>query len=310
MDTTSTPEAAHLRIPCTVGMLAWNSGETLARTLENVCDFAEVIIADGGSTDNTLAIAGKYGARVIPQTNPGHAITDFSKERNLLLDAATQPWFLWLDSDELITDELREEIRRVTMEVSPSPGTTGEASRLFAHPPLPRGGVGVGWQGPPHLAYNIRIERCDPVTFEPFIDLRPNYQMRFFSTSIGGRYVNAVHEHVAFDRTKYSVGVLKGAWLVPLKRLKFASYKAEVDKRFPLLVRSKPPHTLGAYLMKGLVRPLIASVKILLRVLILRVLHPFGNVIPFVIERGRLYTQWVIMRESWKTYRSLAVERR
>lgn len=255
-------------------MLAWNSGDTLARTLENVRDFAEVVIADGGSTDDTLAIAGKYGARVIPQTNLGHPITDFSKERNLLLDATTQPWFLWLDSDELLTDELREEIRVVCADPAPL-----------------------------HLAYALRIARCHPKTLEPFIELRPNYQMRFFSTSIGGRYVNKVHEHVAFDRARYPVGRLRGAWLVPLKRLEFASYKAEVDKRFPLLVSEKPPRTFATYVNKGLVRPLIACVKILLRTLLLRLLHPFGNVIPFVVERGRLYTQWVIMRESWRAYR-------
>lgn len=261
-------------IPCTVGMLAWNSARTLECTLQNVSDFVEVIIADGGSTDDTLAIATKYGARVIPQTNPGHPITDFSKERNLLLDATTQPWFLWLDSDETITDELREEIRAVCAEPTPK-----------------------------YLAYNIRIDRCNPTTFEPFVELRPNYQMRFFSTSIGGRYVNKVHEHITFDRAKYPVGTLKGAWRVPLMRMDFASYKREVDKRFPVLVREKPPRTFGGFVRKGIARPLVASIKILMRAILLRMMHPFGHVVPWVVERGRLYTQWVIARESWRVYR-------
>ncbi len=261
------------KIPCTVGMLAWNVGGTLERALENVRDFAEVVIADGGSTDDTLAIAARYGARVIAQSNPGHPIEDFSRERNSILDAATQPWFLWLDPDELISHELREEIRAICAQHAPA-----------------------------HFAYNLRIERVDPVTLEPYLDLHANYQMRFFHRKIEGRYRNRVHEQVAFDRVRFPVGTLKGAWYVPLSRLDLASYKATVDERFPALVRDKPAGTFGQYLKKGVVRPLSASLKIAVRVILLRVMHPGGHVVPWVVERGRLYTQWVVAREYARTY--------
>ena len=103
-----------MKIPATIGILTYNSEKNLARALASVKDFAEVIIADGGSTDATLAIAREHGARVISQSNPGHPISDFAQERNLTLAAATQPWFFYLDSDEIMSPELVEYIRTIT----------------------------------------------------------------------------------------------------------------------------------------------------------------------------------------------------
>ena len=54
-------------IHATVGILTFNSAQTLERALESVKDLAEIIICDGGSTDATREIALKYGARIIDQ---------------------------------------------------------------------------------------------------------------------------------------------------------------------------------------------------------------------------------------------------
>ncbi|MBI2603994.1 MAG: glycosyltransferase, partial [Candidatus Harrisonbacteria bacterium] len=55
------------KIPCSVGVLTLNSAKTLARCLESFKDFAEIIVCDGNSTDDTVAIAKKYGAKVVKQ---------------------------------------------------------------------------------------------------------------------------------------------------------------------------------------------------------------------------------------------------
>lgn len=265
-------------------------GAVLPRALESVKDFAEVIIADGGSTDDTREVAERYGARVIAQSNPGQPVTDFSLERNRILDVATQPWFFWLDSDEFISDELHDEIAAVV----------GSSPHSHTHGPH------RSWpaKGDSHTcdAYRIRIERCDPDTLKPYIDLKPNYQVRLVRTDIGARYVNKIHEHIHMDKAKYSVGTLKGAWYVPLDKLAFTDHKRAVDARFPALVREKPPHTLGQYFRKGILRPLTAVAKIVTRAVLLRVLHPFGHVVPLSLERNRIHTQWVIARESLKAF--------
>ncbi|MCR4322902.1 MAG: glycosyltransferase [Candidatus Azambacteria bacterium] len=111
-----------ITIPCTVGVLTKNSGATLARALESVKHFSDIVICDGGSSDNTLDIAKRYGARIIEQDkkflDPQGRIADFAAVRNQTLDAAKEQWFLFLDSDEYISKELESEIRRITLERS------------------------------------------------------------------------------------------------------------------------------------------------------------------------------------------------
>ena len=105
------------KIPCTVAVLTHNSERTLARALESVKDFAELIVCDGASTDRTLDIARAYGARIIPQDTAFQdregRISDFGSVRNQTLKTSTQDWFFFLDSDEALTSELVAEIRLI-----------------------------------------------------------------------------------------------------------------------------------------------------------------------------------------------------
>jgi glycosyltransferase involved in cell wall biosynthesis len=66
----------------------------------------EVLVADSGSTDGTLGIAGQLGCRVIEREY--RTSGDF---KNWAIPQAAHDWVLILDSDERITSELAEEIR-------------------------------------------------------------------------------------------------------------------------------------------------------------------------------------------------------
>ena len=84
-------------------LIAANEEADLPGYLENTVDFRdECILIDGGSTDNTLAIAQKAGCKVIvrPWDN------DFAAARNMALENATGDWALVMDADErLLTPE-------------------------------------------------------------------------------------------------------------------------------------------------------------------------------------------------------------
>jgi len=105
------------KIPCSVGILTFNNEKTIRRALESVKDFEEIIICDGGSTDDTLNIVRSYNAHVIKQDSnfldEDGRIADFSAIRNQMFNTAKLPWFAYLDSDEYFSVELSDEIRKV-----------------------------------------------------------------------------------------------------------------------------------------------------------------------------------------------------
>ena len=104
-------------IKCSVCILTFNSGRTLEKCLDSVKDFSDIIILDGGSADDTLEIAKKYGARIFPQQEgQTGVIEDYTSVREKLFFYAKEDWRLWLDSDEWLSEEMRREVARITTE--------------------------------------------------------------------------------------------------------------------------------------------------------------------------------------------------
>jgi len=87
-----------------------NEENNIARCLESVKSIAdEIIVVDEYSTDKTVEIAKKYGAKVFLE--PHHDIFHITKQ--ISLDKAKGDWILQLDADETITTELSNEIKTV-----------------------------------------------------------------------------------------------------------------------------------------------------------------------------------------------------
>lgn len=192
-----------MKIPATIGMLAYNSEKNLSRALASVKDFAEIIVADGGSTDATVEIARAAGARVISQSNSGHAITDFARERNLMLAAATQPWFYHLDSDEIMSSELVEHIRVVA-------------------------------SAPPHRydAYRVRYQKTNADASKIYRTYNEYYQIRLVRTDIDAHFERPVHERIIVPPS-ISVGQTEAPWYVPLdaEYLSFRAFASRAWRR-------------------------------------------------------------------------------
>lgn len=97
----------------TVTILSKNCGETLAATLEALKGFSEVILLDTGSTDNTLEVAARY-----PNVKIHHTpFIGFGPLHNLATDLASNDWILSVDSDEVLTPELAQEIQTLPLDL-------------------------------------------------------------------------------------------------------------------------------------------------------------------------------------------------
>lgn len=94
-------------------ILTQNSSKTLRSTLESVSFCDEMLVIDDHSTDTTLTIAKATRATVYTRKLDG----DFAAQRNFGITKAAYEWVLFVDSDEVVSDELREEILQAVRSV-------------------------------------------------------------------------------------------------------------------------------------------------------------------------------------------------
>jgi glycosyltransferase involved in cell wall biosynthesis len=93
--------------PLTVVIPTLNEGWQIAECVKQLAWAGEVIVADGGSTDDTVARARGAGAVVLEV--PGVTIAG---QRNFAIARAAHPWVFALDADERIGPTLAAEVSR------------------------------------------------------------------------------------------------------------------------------------------------------------------------------------------------------
>ena len=96
------------RQPLSVIIVALNAAHQISACLESVAFADEVVVVDSGSTDATVEIARKHGARVIHQAWLG-----FGPQKQFAVTQASHDWVLCLDCDERVSGGLRQDIESV-----------------------------------------------------------------------------------------------------------------------------------------------------------------------------------------------------
>ena len=171
-------------IPCSVSVITLNSAEGLPACLESLKDFEEIIVCDGNSTDKTREIAESYGARVIRQYDTDEpetrCVMDKAAVRQRAMDCSSMPWRFFMDSDDTLSPEAVEEIRRITSAKAPAQFVWRMPTRIF-----------IDGKEVKHEA-----------TY-------PSFQTRLVHESVGARFKNPVHDRLAWDEAKYPAGTLK-----------------------------------------------------------------------------------------------------
>lgn len=142
----------------------------------------EIVIVDTGSTDRTVDIAIKAGAKVLH-----HSWDDnFSVPRNMGLEAASGDWILYIDADERLTTPAK---RSIGASIA---GADASAARLLLQPRIG------------YTCYSeLRLFRNDPrIRFEGIIHERITESLRRVCRHDGTIVASAHHlrlEHIGYE---------------------------------------------------------------------------------------------------------------
>lgn len=156
-------------------ILTYNSEKHLKKVLES-CTFAdEVLLLDSGSSDESLEIAKQFSnVKILQEKWQG-----FGKMKKLAVTLAKNSWIFSLDSDEVITEELRKELEEVL-------------------------------ENPKFKVYRVARLNFFFGKAVKRLGLYPDYSLRFFNKNYANFNEKEVHESL---ESKEKIGTLKNHFL-------------------------------------------------------------------------------------------------
>ena len=102
-----------MRKTLSVVLATYNEERNLEACLNSLKEIAdEIVIVDGTSSDKTVEIAKKFGAKIKITTNK----PNFHINKQMAIDMASKDWILQMDADEHISPELKDEIKGILEE--------------------------------------------------------------------------------------------------------------------------------------------------------------------------------------------------
>jgi glycosyltransferase involved in cell wall biosynthesis len=134
-------------------IITLNEAANLPRTLESIRGLGEIVVVDSGSTDGTLEIAERAGARVFSEAWKG-----FGAQKNSAIAEATGEWILSLDADEEVSPALAKEIAALLADEPKCAAYQIKRLNHFLGSPLRHGGY---WPDP-----KLRLFRRGAASFE------------------------------------------------------------------------------------------------------------------------------------------------
>ncbi len=89
-------------------IITYNEERNIARALESLRCCDEIVVVDSGSSDRTVELATKLGARVLDMAWRGYA-----GQKNYASECCQNDWILSLDADEAVSEALEAEIWQI-----------------------------------------------------------------------------------------------------------------------------------------------------------------------------------------------------
>ncbi len=134
----SSHQHVSLSRPClSVALITLNEERRLEACLKSVGFADEIVVCDTGSTDNTVGLAKKLGAKVVQIPFEG-----FGKAKQVSLEQTSGEWILSLDADEIVSRKLAESILQAVQTPGEADGFILTRRAWFLGKPVRHGGWG------------------------------------------------------------------------------------------------------------------------------------------------------------------------
>jgi len=190
-------------------MVVKNEEELLPDSLKGVSELAdEIVVVDTGSSDRTVEIAKRFGAKVAQ--HPWN--DDFSEVRNASLQLATGDWIMILDADERVH---YRDFRSIQLTI--------ESRKADAYRMLTRNYANL-----PHAAGWNACVGDYPDMENGFSGWYPTIKVRLFKRSQDIRFVGCVHELV--EPSLIQAGKIIGNSSIPIHHYSAWDARAEREK--------------------------------------------------------------------------------
>ena len=94
-------------LAASAAIICLNEAACIGKCLESLVDFAEIVVVDSGSTDETLKVIAEFARRGFPIKLFRQPWLGYARQKQFALDQTTLSWVLSIDADEWVDDELR-----------------------------------------------------------------------------------------------------------------------------------------------------------------------------------------------------------
>ena len=199
-----------------VTLSTFNEEVNLGRCLESVKNIAdEIVIVDGQSSDSTVPIAKKYGAKVFSVPNDP---INFHKQKKMANDKARGDWILQMDADEVVSAELAAEIKQTISDGRAENGFWIPRQNFFLGRFLKKGGA--------YPDYTLRLYRRgkgnleavhvhEQAKVEGAVGHLKNDILHFNNPTFG-RYLARLNQYTDSQAKKVTGGFLDNVFVKPL----------------------------------------------------------------------------------------------
>lgn len=169
------------KLPITIFIIAHNEADRIEATLRPAVELAkEVLVIDSGSIDGTRTICSEMGAKVIHNPWSGYGL-----QKRFGEDNASNIWLLNLDADEVLSDGLVAELRKMFSNGSP----------LAKAWEIPIAEVFPGESSPHRFAYYLAPVRLYTLAAGRYSDSPVHDRVVLKKGAVVGRTKNRIHHY-------------------------------------------------------------------------------------------------------------------